>query len=333
MNGTASSFGDKLGRLAGIILSPVDLLMTAIQRALGIKAMPWVFLAPNLVFVVLFALLPVVLNIVFSVTGGDRLYPDARFFVGGENFQALASCGDYLQPSSCTLDRFWRAVHNTLIFVPIKIVVLSGSALITAIVLNRPIVGRAFFRAMFFFPVMLSPVVVALIWKWILQRQGILNVAMSSVGNEPVNWLSDPSMAFFWSIFVTAWAKMGFYTLIFLAGLQSIPRDVYEAAKMDAASPWRTFTRITLPLLKPTILVVLVLCTISAVQTFDEIYVLTGGGPGSATLLLIQYIYDTGFAASPRNLGLAAAASLLVGAVLLGLTIVQLQVSRRGYDG
>jgi alpha-1,4-digalacturonate transport system permease protein len=132
---------------------------------------------------------------------------------------------------------------------------------------------------------------------------------------------------------VTVWARIGFYTLILLAGLQAIPRDVYEAAKMDSASPWRVFSRITLPLLQPTILVVLVLATIGAVQTFDELYVLTGGGPGSATLLLIQHIYETGFASSPRNLGFAAAASLLVGVVLLLLTLLQFKFSGRSYDG
>jgi alpha-1,4-digalacturonate transport system permease protein len=126
---------------------------------------------------------------------------------------------------------------------------------------------------------------------------------------------------------------MGFYTLILLAGLQAIPKDVYEAAEMDAASPWRTFRRITLPLLMPTMVVVLVLALIKGVQTFDEVYVLTGGGPGSATLLIVQYIYDTGFAAQPRLFGLAAAASIILAAVLLLLTLVQLWINRRSYAG
>jgi alpha-1,4-digalacturonate transport system permease protein len=132
----------------------------------------------------------------------------------------------------------------------------------------------------FFYPVLLSPVVVALIWKWILQREGVLNAGMIGLGGSPVNWLLDSDWAFFWIVWVSIWAHLGFYTLILLAGLQAIPKDVYEAAEMDAATPWRTFSRITLPLLMPNMLVVLVLALIKGVQTFDEVFVLTGGGPG-----------------------------------------------------
>ena len=201
-------------------------------------------------------------------------------------------------------------------------------ALLAALCLNREIRGRGFFRGVFFFPVMLSPVVVALTWQWILQRNGALNGLMTWVGLTPVNWLVFPNTAFFWSVFITVWAHMGFYTIILLAGLQAIPKDVYEAAKMDSANNWRVFSRITLPMLKPMLLVVFVLCVIRSVQTFDELYVLTGGGPGSATMLMVQYIYEIGFAVQPRNFGLAAAASLLLGIVLLIFTGVQLRLSR-----
>jgi alpha-1,4-digalacturonate transport system permease protein len=120
---------------------------------------------------------------------------------------------------------------------------------------------------------------------------------------------------------------MGFYTLILLAGLQAIPADLYEAAEMDSASPWRRFYRITLPLLMPNLLVVLVLALIRAVQVFDEIFVLTGGGPGSATLFIVQFIYQTAFAESIRLYGLAAAASLVLAATLLVLTLLQLRIT------
>lgn len=322
-----------LGNIGDFVAGAFEPVMSAIQRRIGIRRMPWLFLLPNLVAVGLFALFPVVLNVYYSVTGSDRIYPGERPYVGGQNFNVLLSCTDYTDPSTCTRDLFWRALYNTAAFVPVQVVVLTVVALVTALILNRPLHGRGFFRAIFFLPVMLSPVVVALIWRWILQRHGLLNGVATGLGFEPVDWLGTPSMSFFWSVFVTIWARLGFYTLILLAGLQAIPRDVYEAARMDSASPWRMLTRITLPLLQPTILVVVVLATIGAVQTFDELYVLTGGGPGSATLLLIQHIYETGFAASPRNLGLAAAASLLVGGVLLLLTLLQFRFSRRSYDG
>jgi alpha-1,4-digalacturonate transport system permease protein len=205
-------------------------------------------------------------------------------------------------------------------------------SLITALVLNRRMAGRGFFRGVFFYPVLLSPVVVALVWKWVLQREGVLNALLASAGASPVGWLTDAGWAFFWVVFVSIWAHMGFYTLILLAGLQAIPRDLYEAAEMDSASPWRRFSRITLPLLMPNLIVVLVLGLIRAVQVFDEVFVLTGGGPGSATMFIVQFIYQTGFAESIRLYGLAAAASLVLALTLLVLTLVQLRLTRRSLD-
>ena len=183
---------------------------------------------------------------------------------------------------------------------------------------------------MFFFPVLLSPVVVALIWKWILQRDGLLNAVVVALGGDKIAFLHDASWSFFWTVFVSVWAHMGFYTLILLAGLQSIPADLYEAAQMDGTPRRRVFLRITLPLLMPTLMVVLVLSLIRAVQAFDEIYVLTGGGPGTATQYIVQFIYETAFANQIHLLGLAAAASILVGGVLMLLTLLQLRVSYHG---
>ncbi len=189
---------------------------------------------------------------------------------------------------------------------------MVGLSLLTALVLNRKIIGRGFWRGVFFYPVLLSPVVVALIWKWLLQSQGVFNAGLVAAGAAPVDWLLDAGWAFFWTVFVSIWAHMGFYTLILLAGLQAIPKDMYEAAQLDAASPWRTLRRITLPLLMPNLIVVLVLALIRAVQIFDEVFVLTGGGPGSATTFIVQFIYQTGFAEQIHLYGLAAAASLLL---------------------
>ena len=198
---------------------------------------------------------------------------------------------------------------------------------------NGRILARGFFRAVFFFPVLLSPVVVALIWKWILQRDGLLNGVITAFGGTPTLWLAESGPAFFWVVFVSIWAHMGFYTLILLAGLQAIPADLYEAAQLDRASPWRTLTRITLPLLMPNMLVVLVLAAIKAVQTFDEVFVLTGGGPGSATTFIVQFIYQTGFQEQVRLYGLAAAGSLLLAVALIILTLIQLKASNAGSAG
>ncbi|WP_413712128.1 carbohydrate ABC transporter permease [Rhizobium sp. Rhizsp82] len=331
--GIKAQFANTTGGIAMLPARIVEPVMTGLQKLLGIKRMPWVFLIPNLLAVTLFSLLPVAINVYYSVTGSDRLYPSERPYIGGFNYETLFDCGNYLDASSCTTDLFWRAVGNSLVFVPIQVICMIGVALLAAVCLNREIRGRGFFRAVFFFPVMLSPVVVALTWQWILQRNGALNGILIWAGLSPVNWLVFPNTAFFWSVFVTVWAHMGFYTIILLAGLQSIPRDVYEAAKMDSATNWRVFTRITLPLLKPVLLVVFVLCVIRSVQTFDELYVLTGGGPGSATMLIVQYIYEVGFAVQPRNFGLAAAASLLLGVVLLIFTGIQLRLSKGSQNG
>jgi alpha-1,4-digalacturonate transport system permease protein len=200
--------------------------------------------------------------------------------------------------------------------------------MLTALVLNRPIRGRGFFRAIFFYPVLLSPVVVALIWKWILQRDGVLNAIITAAGGDKILWLLDPGLATFWVIYISIWALMGFYTLILLAGLQAIPPELYEAGAIDGTSRWQAFRHITLPLWMPTLFVVLVLSLIRAVQVFDQVFVLTGGGPGTATQYLVQYIYDTAFANQIPQRGLAAAASLVMGAVLLVLTLIQLRIGR-----
>jgi alpha-1,4-digalacturonate transport system permease protein len=310
-------------RLISPLMRLVEIPMLGLQRLLGINRLAWVFLLPNLVLFGLFAFLPVILNVVYATTGGDNVLLADRPYVGARNFETLTECASVLDPNSCREDKFWRAVWNTTWFVTLQVGFMVGFSLLTAIVLNRDIRARGFFRSVFFFPVLLSPVVVALIWKWILQREGVLNAFLDWTGLGGFNWLVDAEWAFAWSVFLSVWAHMGFYTLILLAGLQAIPRDVYEAATMDRASPWRVFRKITLPLL----------ALIKGVQTFDEVYAFTGGGPGTATTFIIQYIYEEGFAGAPRLFGLAAAASLMVAVVLVVLTLIQLWVNRKNVDG
>jgi alpha-1,4-digalacturonate transport system permease protein len=298
------------------------------QRRLGLERLAWLFLAPNLLIFGTFTFLPIAINVYYAFTGGVQLYPSERPFVGTENLATLFDCGNYLDPSSCRKDLFWRSIFNTAKFSAVQVVLMVGFSLVTALVLNRKIIGRGFWRGVYFYPVLLSPVVVALIWKWILQREGLLNAALVGVGASPVEWLNIGTSAFAWVVFVSIWAHMGFYTLILLAGLQAIPADLYEAAQMDHASPWRVFSRVTLPLLMPNLVVVLVLALIRAVQTFDEVFVLTGGGPGSATTFIVQFIYQTGFMEQIRLYGMAAAASLVLACALIVLTLVQLRATR-----
>ena len=301
------------------------------QARLG-RGLAWLFVGPNLLVFSLFTFLPILIDGWYALTGSTELLPAQRPWVGAGNFRALLDCGNYLDPSSCQRDLFWHGVFNTLWFVLIQVTLMVLLSLTTALALNKRIRARGFFRAVFFYPVLLSPVVVALIWKWILQRNGVLNAGISALGLSPVDWLLNAGSAFDWTVFVSIWAHMGLYTLILLAGLQAIPAEIYEAAEMDAARPWRRFRRLTLPLLLPNLLVVLVLALIRAVQIFDEVFVLTGGGPGTATTYLVQFIYETGFAQQVREYGMAAAASLLLAGVLLVLTLLQIRATRSKSD-
>ncbi len=312
-----------------LILNIIDTVMSFIQKIIGVKRMAYIFLLPNMLIFGVFVITPMFMNIYYSMTGGTRLFLRDREFVGLENYQILFDCEDFTEPNSCDEDIFWRAVKNTSIFVPIQVSTMVIISMMTALILNRDIIGRGFFRSVFFYPVLLSPVVVGLIWKWVLQREGVLNAIITSFGAEKVMWLLDPTMATVWVIFVSIWAQMGFHTLILLAGLQSIPPELYEAAVIDGAGDWQSFWSITLPMWSSSIFVVVVLSLIRAVQFFDQVFVLTGGGPGTATHYIIQYIYSTGFSDQIARRGLAAAASMLMGGVLFVLTMIQLRVGRK----
>jgi len=331
-----SSSASPLRRLVGqgavgvytLTMNVVGLVMEPLQRLLGVRRMAYLFVLPNLLVFGIFIIFPMLLNVYFAMTTGSAIYPQDRDFVGLANFERLVSCEDYGDPNTCLEDRFWRAARNTVTFVLFQVAGMVAVSLATALVLNRKIVARGFFRSVFFYPVLLSPVVVALIWKWILQRDGALNALLVTVGIEPIHFLLDGRWAMTWVVFISVWAHMGFYTLILLAGLQSIPAELYDAGAIDGTSTVQAFRHITFPLLAPTMVVVLVLSLIRAVQTFDEVYVLTGGGPGSATMLLVQYIYNTGFGTQNPRFGMAAAASVTLGAVLFVATLIQLRLGR-----
>ncbi len=306
-----------------------EFIFAPLQNWVGVDRMGYFFVLPNLLIFGIFVLFPMLLNFYYALTGGTDIFPQDREFIGTGNFEVLFDCGNYLQPNTCVQDRFWHAVFNTGTFVLFQVGFMVLFALLTALVLNRKIVGRGFFRSVFFYPVLLSPVVVALIWKWILQREGILNGMIETLGGDGVLWLLNPNWAMFWVVFVSVWAQMGFYTLILLAGLQAIPGELYEAGEIDGTNGWNAFRFITLPLLMPTMFVVLVLSLIRAVQVFDQVFVLTGGGPGTSTQFMVQYIYNTGFSNQIQRFGLAAAASVCLGVTLLIFTLIQLRIGQQ----
>ena len=310
------------------VMNALDLIFGNLQRAIGMRRMAYVFVLPNLLIFGIFVLFPMLLNFYYAFTGGTALFPQDRPFVGTQNFEQLFDCDNFFSPNSCREDRFWRGIYNTLFYVFFQVAAMVLVALLTAVVLNRSIRNRGFFRSVFFYPVLLSPVVVALIWKWILQRDGLLNAVLVSLEMEPIVFFLNANWAVFWVIFISTWAQMGFYMLILLAGLQSIPAELYEAGSMDGTNQWQSFRHITMPLLMPTMLVVTVLAMIRAVQVFDQVWVLTGGGPGTATTYIVQYIYETGFASQVQQFGLASAASVVLGVTLLIFTLVQLRLGQ-----
>ena len=310
------------------LISLVDFVMHPLQDRVGIKGMAYIFVLPNLLIFGIFILLPMLLNFYYAFTGGTQLFPQNRPFVGMDNLNTLFTCSDFLVPNSCREDLFWRAVFNTFGYVAAQVSLMIILSLVTALALNRDIRARGFFRSVFFYPVLLSPVVVALIWKWILQQNGLLNALIVGLGGNAIPFMVNPQWAQLWVVFISLWAQMGFFTLILLAGLQAIPHEFYEAASIDGAGRWRSLRSVTLPLLMPTLFVVILLSLIRAVQIFDQVFPFTSGGPGTATLYIVQYIFQTGFSNQTKEYGLAAAASLVMASFLLILTVLQLRAGR-----
>jgi alpha-1,4-digalacturonate transport system permease protein len=318
--------GPLWGRFMSILGWPLEVA----QRVSGATGLPYMFLLPNLIIFGLFTFAPFFINVGFSLTEGQSINFDARALAGDNNLQRLlAETSIDTGLPNREDDKFTAAVADTFIFVIFQVPIMVFFALCTSLALNRDIKGRGFWRSVFFYPVMLSPVVVGFLWTLILKRQGVLSMTLMQWGwiDEPIQWLTDPSWTMFWSIFVYTWAHLGFYMLILLAGLQAIPKDLYEAARMDGTSEFRMLRRITLPLLMPTMLVVMVLALIKAFQAFEELYAMNVRWTS-----LVAYIFETsGLRGQPtaNGLGIAAMASLLVALVLVVLSLIQVWLSSR----
>lgn len=275
------------------------------------KLIPFGFLSPVLVIFSLFMFVPVVFALFMSFHQWGMIgNPE---FVGLDNYIRLMQ--DPL---------FWISVKNTIIFslsVPLKV----GIALFIAVLLNQKIRGLAFFRAAFFFPVVLSMVVVGLIWQWMFSPSyGFVNYMLEKMGLPLQSMLIDSNQAMIVLIIVSVWKGLGSNLLLFLAGLQAIPNSVYEAAEIDGANVWQKFWYVTVPLLKPTTLFVLIITLIGSFKIFDLAYVITGGGPGTSTMVLVHYIYQEAF--QRFNMGYASAAAYVFFIILFILTIIQMRV-------
>jgi alpha-1,4-digalacturonate transport system permease protein len=197
-----------------------------------------------------------------------------------------------------------------------------------AILLIQEIRMKGIFRAIIYWPTMISFIIVGLTWKWIIGEFGVLNYLVTSLGKEPIGWLTNPLYATISVMIATIWSRVGFFMVIFIAGLQAIPTDMYEAARLDGASKWRSFLTITLPLLKPTSVLVFMVSLIEAVKAYPLMFALTGGGPGKDTTYIVQYIYQIGF--GKQELGLASAMSVVLFVIIGVISALQFRLSKGG---
>lgn len=239
-------------------------------------------------------------------------------WVGLDNFRRLA--GETY---------FWTGLVNSLRYV-LVVPVIQLSAIGAAVLVNRRLPGVTLFRAAYYIPVVTSFAVVGIMWSWMYDQYGPVNYLLRLVGilDRPINFLNRPSMALYAVMFVTLWKGFGYYMVLYLAGLQSIDRTYEEAALIDGAGRWTVFWKITLPLLRPVILLCSLLSTISAIKVFEEIFVMTGGGPAGSTYTALYYIYSKAF--QDFQYGQAAAASLVVAAVSLLFSFVNFKYVRGG---
>lgn len=284
------------------------------------NAAAYVFIAPALIVIGIFFLLPVLAALLLSLTDFD-IYAVAS--LSNARFVALGNYGRLLHTPD-----FWRALWNTLYFAlvggPLSIVVSLGAALLVNAKLIR---FRAFFRTALFAPFVTTLVAVAIVWRYLYHPQyGILNYLLGHVGIRPIDWLGDPHWAMPAIILMAVWKNFGYNMLIFIAGLQAIPDDLYEAAELDGASAWQRFRTVTLPMLGPTLVFVAVITMIGYFQLFAEPYVMTRGGPLRATTSLVLLMYEEGF--RWWRMGYAAALAFVLFAVIMAATLVQLRLQR-----
>jgi multiple sugar transport system permease protein len=280
----------------------------------------WTFVTPALALIGLFFAIPVAAVFVLSFTDFD-IYsigdPANTRFIGLENYQALIES-----------PLFWTALKNTLYYVAVGGPLSVAISLAAAVLVNDRLTRwKPFFRSAFFAPWVTTLVAVALVWRYVYHPQyGPLNALLGVFGLDPIDWLGNPHWAMPAIILVSVWKNFGYNMLVFLAGLQTIPEELYEAAQLDGASAWHRFRHVTLPMLGPTFLFVGVVTMIAAFQIFSEPYVMTQGGPLKSTLTLVLYMYEQGF--RWWRLGFAAAVAVVLFLLTLAGTLVQLRFRR-----
>jgi multiple sugar transport system permease protein len=280
----------------------------------------WFFIAPALTLIAIFFFVPVMASLLLSVSDFD-IYAIADF--GNARFVGLRNYADLLQNPV-----FWIAVRNTFYFALVGGPLTVATSLGAALLINAPLVRyKGFFRTIYFVPFVTTLVAVAIVWRYLYHPQyGLLNYVLGWVGIGPIDWLGDPRWAMPAIIILAIWKNFGYNMLIFIAGLQNIPIELYEAAELDGAGPFRRFRHVTLPMLAPTFLFVGVITMIGYFQLFAEPYVMTAGGPLRSTTSLVLLMYEEGF--RWWRMGVAAAVAFILFLIILTWTLIQFWLQR-----
>lgn len=282
----------------------------------GAGLLTWIFLAPTMLGIGVFVILPIIGSLVLAFFRWDII--NAPQFVGLDNFVSLAR-------DRTVLVSFW----NTAVFVVFAVTAQLVVAMLLAVLVQSrmPSWMRVIFRSVFFFPLILSAASVSILMKYLFNESyGVINWLLSLVHLPAVPWLTSSQWAMVVVIAVYVWQNFGFSFLLFLGGLSAVPRDVYEAASIDGATGWKQFRSITLPLVSPTILVASVMAIISALQIFDQPYVLTRGGPGDSTRTVVMVIFEDAF--RELEFGRASAIGLVLMLLIMAVTALQFRLSR-----
>jgi len=293
------------------------------MRLAGRTSWPYFLLLPTVALLFAFTLYPLLQGLWMSLfRRGLVVVPQVPesipVFVGLDNYLQLFADKDFVV-----------SLLRTVLFVAVAVPLQLAAALGLALLLAPQTRFNAVIRTIVFFPSMISGLIIGVIWAWLFARNsGLVNYGLSLLGIPAVPWLEQDQLAQIAIVVAWVWGGAGFNMMILIAGLTAIPKDLYEAAAIDGTSAWRTFTRITLPLLEPSIVVVAVLGVLGAFQVYEIVVSLTTGGPGRATVFLVQNIYETAFK-KPNQAGLAAAQSGVLFVILMVLTILQLRVVRR----
>ena len=283
---------------------------------------PWLFLAPYLVLFLAFVVAPAIYGIWISLHDWDYTLP-GKPFVGLDNYPNL------FDSSSLASDRFWGSMKATAIFTVMSVPLLLVVPLAVALAMNQKFRGRNLFRAIYFAPYVLGVAVVAVVWRFLLDNNiGLVNHYLGLVGlPDDIAWTTSVPAAWFALVGVTVWWTLGFNAVIYLAGLQDIPQELYEAAALDGAGPWQQIRGITIPLLGRTTTLVAVLQVIASLKVFDQMYIMTQGGPNFATRSILQYVYDEGF--TNFRVGYASAVSMLFFVVVLAVSAIWFWLVRK----